>query len=395
MKLNILFVEDELHQVTSEIRRMVYSRPEWRPHMVENGKTALQYITQHSGIDVVISDMRMPEMDGITLLGKVRDNYPNMIRIIISDYSDKDKMIRSATVAHQILSKPYDAQVLIRKIERIYTIREYLHNEKLLKITTGVGVLPSLPSLYIKLDKELHSENFSLKKIAEIISEDIATTAKILQLVNSAFFGLSRKITNIEQAVTFLGLNIIRSFVLYINLFSSVKIPKEYLFFLEDLWNHSLKVANIAKEIFKQHSDPDTAADSDDAFIAGILHDIGQLVLMSSVPDYSEKILNLMVTRKMTYTEAEYESLGTSHAEVGGYLLGLWYLPYNIVEAVTYHHNPSKAPDSGTFSILSSVHLANALEKFIPFIDINHIKTLKLEGHLIEFVSFFSTQKKI
>ncbi|MBM2816402.1 MAG: hypothetical protein HW421_3164 [Ignavibacteria bacterium] len=389
MKLNILFVEDELKQITAEVRKLMYSHSDWRPHITENGPQALTYLAGNVHVDIIVSDMRMPDMDGITLLNKVKEKYPNIIRIIISDYSDKEKIIRSAVVAHQILSKPYDSVVLAQKIERIFAIRSYLANEKLLNVTTGIGILPSLPALYISLDNELRSENFSLKRVAEIISTDISVTAKLLQLVNSAFFGLAKKITSIEQAVTFLGVNIIRSFVLYINIFSTIKIPQDYLFFLEDLWNHSLKVAQIAKEIYVKNAKSSNFNDADDAYIAGILHDIGQLVLLRAVPNYAEKVLNIMVTKKITYYEAEYELLGTSHAEVGGYLLGLWDLPYSIVEAVTYHHMPSKAPDK-SFSVLTAVHLANALEKFMPFVDIQHIRNLNFESQLVDFVSNFT-----
>jgi putative nucleotidyltransferase with HDIG domain len=273
-------------------------------------------------------------------------------------------------------------------------LRGILKDKKLIKIVTGVGNLPSLPDLYYKLIDELNSEESSLKKIGDIIAKDIIMTAKILQFVNSAFFGLPQTISNPHQAVNQLGTNIIKSLILSIGIFSAFNKVNSQGFSLEHLWDHSMKVGALSKKIFLIETSD--IKKSEDAVIAGLLHDIGKLILIQT-EGYSKKVGDLLMEKEITESEAEYEIFCTSHAEVGAYLLGLWGLPEVIIESVAFHHNPSGARSS-SFSILTALHVANAFfshrelpKNFAesPYLDKNYLHLLKIESKLIQWEPYY------
>lgn len=386
MKKTILFVDDEPN-VISGLRRMLRSmRKDWDMYFAQSGKEALDILAEKS-IEVIVTDMRMPGMDGATLLEKVREQYPHVVRIILSGHSDKEMILRSARYAHQFLVKPCGTGHMKKTVERACHLRDTLRDENLLKIVTGIKALPSLPAFYFSILEELHSPEVSLKKIGDIIAQDVTMTAKILQFVNSAFFGLPQKVVSPHQAVTFLGLDTVKALVLYVNIFSTIKpSPGPGHISLPDLWNHSQLVGSLCRKIAASEiSDRQVV---DEACIAGMLHDIGKLVLLD-MPGYNRKVKGYRQEKGCSNLEAEYAVLGTSHAELGAYLLGLWGFPDTTVEPVAYHHCPSRELGTG-FSLVSVVHGANALVKNNPykgkvtyeFLDMGYIESRGLQGHL-------------
>lgn len=381
MKTNILFVDDEQEFINSLKRQIKYVSEEWNPFFAENGKEALELLEKQP-IDIILTDIYMPGMDGEQLLNTVKEKYPQTIRLILTGQPDNEKALQATRYAHQVIEKPFDYENLKLRIEKSLFLKNYLQNDNLTKQITGIGNLPSLPSLFIKLEKVLKTPDVSMQKVGEIISQDIAMTAKILQMVNSGFYSLPAKISNPYQAVQMLGINIIKSIVLYLNLFSTANTPKDIPFSLDDLWNHSYRVGIASRELLrKQVNDRQML---DDAFVAGILHDIGKLVLLK-VKDYYKMVYDKMRDKGMNFLMAEYELFGTSHAEVGAYLLSVWGLPYSIIEAVAFHHIPSLINEN-EFSVLSSVHLANAFVHLTKNLDIQHVRSLKIKNSFYEIL---------
>ncbi len=389
----ILFVDDEPN-IIQGLKRMFYNmKNEWEMFFALSGEEALKLL-QTTPIDVVVSDMRMPSMDGAELLNKVCDLYPQTVRIILSGHSDEMMILRAAKSTHQFIAKPCSPEILKNTIERAIALRDVLINENIKRIVTGVSSLPSMPDLYYKLVNEVNSEESSLKKIADIIKSDIVMTAKILQLVNSAFFGLPQNITSPQQAVNLLGTNTIKSLIISVGIFSAFSKIRSPGFSLENLWEHSMRVGALSKEIVL-HELSDTPK-AEDAAIAGLLHDIGKL-LMIQIEGYSKNIGNLIMENDITQIEAEYQVFGTSHAEVGAYLLELWGLPNVIIESVAYHHIPSNSQTS-TFSILTALHVANAFYsckglsknfKDSPFLDKKYLHLLNVERKLTEWENYY------
>jgi len=358
MKRRILFVDDDPYILDGLRRMMHFMHKEWEISFAKNGQEALNILSENS-FDVMVSDIRMPGMNGAQLLTEVMKQYPQTVRIVLSGQADHKITLRTANLIHQYLSKPCDSKILKSTLTRVFALRDLLADDKLKQLISQVRSLPSLPSLYTEIMKELQSPNASTEAIGRIISQDVGMTAKILQLVNSAFFGLPRHISNPNQAVTLLGLSTIKTLVLSVHVFSELDRTKLRELSAETLWNHSLVVGRLATQITRaEDSEQEVVSD---AFTTGLLHDVGKIVLAVNLPEKYGSVLALAKREKIETSKVEQEIFDTTHAEVGAYLLGLWGLPDPVVEAVAFHHSPRKNLNK-SFSPLVAVHVANGLE---------------------------------
>lgn len=354
---NILFVDDEPRVLNGLERMLRPMRRVWAMSFAESGREALE-ILGNRHFDVVVSDIRMPLMNGLQLLSEVKRLYPDIVRIILSGESDRELSMKAINVSHQFLGKPCNAETLKTAISRTGDLSALLQKDSLKALVSRVDSLPSLPSLYLKIMQELQSKDASIQKVGGIISEDIAMTAKILQLVNSSFFCLPRHISSPEQAVLLLGLDTIKSLVLSIQVFSQFKLnrlPEDYL---GQLWNHSINTGQSSKTIARQETREEVIIDN--SFMAGLLHDAGKLVMASCFADQYSELASLPGGNGLL-ADRERESFGVTHAEAGAYLMGLWGLPHPIIEAIAFHHSPGRSMTK-QFTPLTSVYIANLLE---------------------------------
>ncbi len=429
-----LFVDDDPKEINSLRKMLKPMHQEWEMEFVVSGEEALNFMAK-SPFDVIVSDMHMPKMNGIELLGTVMERYPETVRIIHSGHSDKEMVLRSVKSAHQFLIKPSSAEAMKYTIERTCKLRDLLGSETLKKIVTGIKNLPSLPNLYGSIVAEMHSKDASLKRVGYIISQDVSMSAKILQLVNSPFFGLPQKITDPQQAAVYLGIDTLKALVLSIHVFSLFTEDAElHGFSLAEMCRHSLMTGRLARDIARAETDDEQVAQ--EALIAGILHDIGKLILLK-IPRQYKQVMDFIEKRGCDQVEAEYTVMKTSHAELGAYLLGLWGISDNIVEPVAFHHNPSKLLEnmfiilnessgkalgkiksndgnlksqsvkkySKGFAALTAVHMANAFlvqknypsdTTFSTYADMLYLRTLNLTDRLPEWVECYNKamQKK-
>lgn len=352
--ISVLFVDDEPN-ILAGLRRLLFPmRHEWKMNFAPSGAEALA-ILMHQRVDVVISDMKMPGMDGAQLLQQVSQQYPRVVRIILSGYAEKDLILRAISVAHQFMAKPCNIEQLKAAVNRASALHDLLGSESLCQLVSRMMVVPSLPSLYQELIAELQTPEPSIKKVSDIVQKDIGMTAKILQIINSAFFGLQRSIASTHEAVLLLGIETISALALGIGVFAQLHSHQAQLA-MEQLWNHSLKVAELA-QLVAMSEEPNCAAQ---AFTAGLLHDIGQSLLATNFPEEYATMLRDLEHTNTSLAEAESLIFGAPNALVGAYLLGLWGIPYPVVEAVAYHHNPEQYP-SNSFTALTAVHVANSL----------------------------------
>ena len=358
MKKRILFVED--NQLLLQMYAMMLDgdRDHWEVATADNAKKALEQLEQ-APFDVVISDMRMPGMSGIELLAEVRKRFPRSSRIVISGIGDQEEVARSLGDTHQFLPKPFDLKGLKATLLRISALDAYLNDEKLREVVGQVGTLPSFPALYLDIMKELAAADPTVENVADIISKDPSMTAKMLQIVNSAALGLTRKVGTPFEAVQFLGMGTVRSLVLSAHIFSCFEHTNLKGFAITDLWNHGMKTGALARMIARFQDAEE--GEAEDAYIAGMLHDIGKLMLADSLSEPFQQALALAEDRGIPLHQAELEVFGASHAGVAAYLLGLWGLPASIVEAVAFHHTPAKS-DARVFTTLTAVHVADCLE---------------------------------
>jgi HD-like signal output (HDOD) protein len=386
MKKQILFVDDS-PKILDGLRRMLRSqRTEWDLFFAGNGREALELLSQND-IDVVVSDMRMPGMDGIQLLNEIKTRFPQIVRIALSGQMEETMIFQSTRVVHQFLSKPCDAELLKHTIYRTCKLRDILANSRLRQLVSELETIPSLPSLYLEISAELESENASMEKISRIIGRDVGMTTKILQLVNSAFFGLNQRITSLSQAVKLLGLNTIKSLVLSVQVFDQFTSKAVKRFSLNTLMKHSLATGLIASAITMAETQNKLMAE--DAFLGGMLHDLGKLILVHNLPQCYELVLETAKAGNIPFYQAEQETYGVTHAEIGASLMLLWGMGENIVEAVALHHNPSLCITE-TFCPLTAVYAANIFEhsqrqpvpETVPEDPFPaHLENLKLQHH--------------
>jgi putative nucleotidyltransferase with HDIG domain len=383
-KRQILFVDDD-PLITNGFKRSVDEyENDWDPYFTNSGLDALKILSEQQ-IDVIITDIKMPAMDGNELLEKVIQLYPGIMRFVLSGNIDEAHAIKTTRYAHQLIVKPCDIHTIRRIVENSCRLGDMLSNPNLKKRINGLKKIPSLPSLYSRLVKELESDDPDPKTVGDIISQDIAMTAKILQLVNSAFFGLPNEVVSAQRAATILGTNTIKALVLGNHIFSEYQSYGNPAFSIDELWHHSLIVGNLSKMIAGT-AGLDKVAQGQ-AQLAGVLHDIGKL-LQLEIPGFFS---NIKHKNGLVELKSEYEVIGTSHAEMGAYLLGLWGLPNQVVEAVAYHHFPSKIIVEG-FAVTSAVHIANGLyhKELSPnqeagldeFMDIQYIQNLRVSQYI-------------
>jgi len=382
----ILFVDDE-PRVLQGLRRMLHSmRHEWTMEFAESGREALDMLAK-APYDVVVTDMRMPGMDGAQLLKEVMKRYPDVVRIILSGQTDQDTFLSSTTIMHRFLSKPCDTELLKGTIEDACRLKGLLKDELLKKLVMQTGALPSLSNLYAEIIKTIQSPNVHMEKIGRIISKDIGMTAKILQLVNSAFYGLRRRISDPAEAAVVLGINTMKALVLSHSLFSSLNQVKINKFSPTALWQHSMVVGSFAKKIAKAEHYP--LKEIDDAFVAGMLHDLGKLVLAIHLPERYDEKLTLIQEKGISHLEAEAQVFNGTHAEVGAYLIGLWGIADHITEAIALHHTPQLC-STKTFTLVTAVHIADVLGSevypsdlgIMPHADYHYIAELGLTERL-------------
>lgn len=350
----VLFVDDDA-MVLEGLRRLLEpQKDQWEMAFAGGGQAALTMM-EATPFDVVVSDTRMPGMDGAELLQKVCDKYPNVVRIVLVGQKEMEGALKAVSVAHQFLLKPCDPSMLRVAIARATSLSDVLTSKLLASIVGSVRDLPVLPRTYLALREKLADPNMNVGDVVKLVEQDVAISAKILQLVNSSFFGLSREVTQIRTAVNLLGTEMLQSLVLSASVFrvfeNAANVPG---FSFDEMYAHSQVVAKIAAAI------PVPSHVHSTAVVAALLHDVGKLVLATRSAKHFERALSGADTERRPLYEVEEQLMQVSHAEVGAYLLSLWGMPTPVVEAVAHHHHPERVPHD-TPDAVSVVYVANCL----------------------------------
>lgn len=392
----LLFVDDE-PLVLQGLRRTLHAmRDEWQMTFVESGQQALEALAREP-YDAIITDMKMPRMDGAELLEEVKQRYPEVVRMVLSGQAGREAILRSIGPTHQYLSKPSDPQELKLKLAQAFAMRDLLHNSAVRAIVSGLKSIPSLPGLYHQILDELRSEEASLERVAQIVSNDAGMTAKILQLANSAFLGVRHEVTSPTQAVTLIGTEMVRALVLSVHVFSQFEADRGVTSHWTSLWEHSLAVACLAQRIAVHEKCGKALVD--EGFTAGLLHEIGKLVLLARMPEDYSGILETIAAEPGTLSSAERVRFGCTHADLGAYLMSIWGLPHPLIQAVAYHDRPSESLER-SFSSLTLVHAADAIASSAecPLIvrdielDRRYLQELRLSNHECAWKDLYKEQ---
>ncbi|MFH1216421.1 MAG: response regulator [Pseudomonadota bacterium] len=355
----ILLVDDDQNVLQSFKRALRPMHSEWNVVLSDNGKSAFELIQAEGAFDLIISDLRMNGLNGIDLLKKVKRASPDTIRFSLTGSTESSILIEAAAVSHRLISKPCEGEMIVALIRNSLLLREKLQNPEVRKQLYKLGVIPSLPKFYQEFCKEIQSPDASVAKLGRIIEKDIGMTAKVLQLVNSAFFGFRKKVTNPVHAAILIGIHGMRDIFLvsgFFNAFRENDFPKTLD--VESIWQHSLTTANRAKKIADDEGL--LQDDIDTCYTSGLLHDLGIIALAATNRVEYEKVIDLAKNENLPLHQAEKRILGVDHATVGGFILDLWGLPHAISEIVTFHCSPPRDP-SLKITPLSIVHAADML----------------------------------
>jgi HD-like signal output (HDOD) protein/ActR/RegA family two-component response regulator len=366
----ILFVDDEAPVLEGLRTRLYRDSGRWTMVFVDSGARAIAELEEEA-FDVIVTDMRMPGMDGAELLQNVSERWPQSIRIVLSGYAELQQVLRLVPVAHQYLSKPCDTQRLVSAINGCLHLHTLLPHAELRGLVGRVRTLPVMPDVYSELRVALSRENVDVQEIAQLLTSEPVMAAKVLQMANSAFFRLARPTVSINQAVSYLGVPAIRNLITSPSIFSPSpnRCPSTLVNF-EQLLSHSHAAAAAAQGLATSLSR------GDEALLAGLLHNIGYWVLAHECPGRLADAVEMAAAEHIPLYEAEARVLGSSHAQIGAYLLGLWGLPLPIVEAVAYHHAPHSISQS-KFEPLAALAVANAL---LPTDDTNAFGATLVSG---------------
>jgi HD-like signal output (HDOD) protein len=346
--LRILFVDDDVRVLEAMRRTLRLMKNEWSMEFVLSGEAALDSLAK-TPVDVIISDVRMPGMDGWQLLAKVKELYPQTVRLVLSGHAEPGAIMRLVGTAHQYIAKPGDTETLKAAIAQTQLLKQLLTSDRLARLVGQVGTLPSCPKAFQDISNCLRKPNASVAEASRIIGRDVAMTANTLKLVNSAFFGARQRITRVDRAVAYLGMDTLAALALGHSLFQSGPSAAHGVD-LEELWLHSLQTARAARAIaLVEKFQPFRI---EEAFLAGMLHEVGRVV-------YATRSASGTVD-PLGSKEDTTEEIAQHHAEVGAYLLGLWGFPSHIVAAVALHHTPNRRADTG-FDLTVLVHVADRL----------------------------------
>ncbi len=349
----VLFVDDDEFLLDGLRDALRPQRRRWGMTFVPGAAEAIA-VLEAAPQNVVVSDLRMPGVDGAALLARVREIDPSAVRIVLSGQADLEMLARAAGVAHRLLAKPCEVEDLVEMIDRSCVLQELITRVESKRRTGGSSALPSVPRLYARLTQLLGSGEATAADAAAIVEEDMAVAAKVLQLANSAYFGRRQPVAKLRDAVAYLGLDALRALALSAAVFQEFRVdPPIPRFDLEALQLHCSRVAHLARAI---------AAEQEshfDVFAAGLLHDVGLLVLAAEDRDALAEILAKAEAEGRAVHDVERELRYCSHAEIGAHLLALWGLPCTVTDAVAHHHQTP--PPESPFDGVAIIYLANAL----------------------------------
>jgi HD-like signal output (HDOD) protein len=327
---------------------------EWNSRFVSNGAEALERLGAHQ-TDALVTGLALEGMPAIELLRQTTERFAGVARVMLAPPAQHRLVIECASFAHQYVAHPCEGARLCECLVRACDVEASLRQERVGRLVARMDHIPSLPDVYLQLVEKIQDPECSVDDVGAIIARDISMTAQILRLVNSAYFGLRRRVSNPQEAVKYVGIDTVRSLVLSISAYAQFQRLPLGGVVLEKLWNHSLITAGGARAIaLREQADSWTV---DEAFVSGVLHDLGKLALGANFPaDYAQVVADVAGTGDRL--AAETREFGADHAEIGGHLLALWGLPGPVVDAVTWHHHPLGCREMKP-GPLAYVHAAN------------------------------------
>jgi len=355
----ILFVDDE-PLVLRALKRVLFRYvDDWEMAFAESGAEALEILASAEH-DVIITDMRMPGMDGAELLAEVVARHPATARVVLTGHTELSAALRALPLAHQLLAKPSDPRQLVDTLATLRRLVRLVPHRRARKLVGRVTALPSRPEVLASL--RCAGPAAGVEGLTALVARDLGASAKLLQVVNTEYLGVGRMVFRPEDAVSGLGATMVDELVRAPGFLAPYEPAEDSTFSLAARCRHARDTARLAEALA-----PPPLRDA--ASLAGLLHDVGDLVYALQAPALLAPIARDAGTIG-SRSARERAALGCTHAELGGYLLGLWGFPAPIVEAVSAHHTPlgedggadaAAAPSGAGQQLAAIVRLADAL----------------------------------
>jgi HD-like signal output (HDOD) protein/CheY-like chemotaxis protein len=348
----ILFVDDE-NSILKALERLFFDF-DYELYTAESGDEGLRILAD-TPMDIIVSDMRMPGMDGHQFLRKVKALYPGTTRLILSGYADEEQILDSLIDGSNsmYLFKPWNGEELQKKIAQLFEARQIYRNQTLLDLVNRLENISLVTGIYDSVCRRIE-QDAEISAIAKVIETDPAVTASVLRVVNSAFYNI--KTGSVTQAITFLGLAVVKSIVLSCSLFKSanIKVPP---FSIARLTRHASTTNLYMTRIYTSLLNKKLP---DDLTSAGLLHNLGLLMFLHYFPDTYLKIIRTYCDQPgaKALIPLEKAEFGVSHSELGGYLLDWWGIPYATVECSLLYHEPLHSAVMDKEAV-GAVHIAN------------------------------------
>lgn len=378
-RIKILFVDENEDHLNELKELFIHDSDRWDISYVQDGLSAIELL-QEERFQIVITDIEMPIIDGHQLLAIIRERFPHVLRIVFSETNDQETILKVAPLVHRFIAKPCSHSTLRQTIENTLYLNVVLDNESIRRVLIKTTSLPSVPVVYTQLMNRIEQPDFSLKEAAGLISQDMGLCANILKQVNH--LGLPETITDLDQAVSLLGLDVIRGIALTTHLFYSMGNIEIKNFSLKRLMRESMLTGLFAKEIvlMENHS----ADLADDAFVAGVLHQLGTLVFITNFPEKYEQVLDRVITADRPITAVETNLIGVSHNQVGAHLLALWGMPETVLNGVAFYLTPEELKEKSfctATAVYAAVRIANSLidEEEYDYLSDTHFESLGLQ----------------
>jgi len=357
--IRVLFVEPRA-QLTSMIDH--FPQDNGQNWAADQAKTALEAfeLLETNQYAAVVCGVELPDSEILTFVEQLASKCPDSVRFLLAGELDRELVLKTAGHIHQFVTKPCDPETLGKMISNSLSMRRLLGSQSLHKRVAAIGSLPSPPEVYNSLVEELQSDECSIKKVADLISHDVGITAKMLQIVNSAYFGSRAHVESPFHAVNMLGLDTVQSLVLTAGVFNQFEGGDLPGLSVRSIHDNSVAVGSSARLIataFGLNRRP-----TEEALMAGMLHDVGKLVMLTSFRKELKEAVLLAQNNGVPLWEAQKKIIGVSDAEIGAHLLSMWGLPDTILEAVALHYKPTKSPHP-IVNVLTTVHIAYALNQ--------------------------------
>jgi HD-like signal output (HDOD) protein/CheY-like chemotaxis protein len=342
--------------------------------------------TLKGAFDVIVANFDLADPNGAELLNRIRQTHPKTLRFIAADEARKDKVMCHLVGGHQFLAVPFNGDMIKGYIERSL-VADYGMNNSMRELVGRIRTFPTIPSLYVEVVNALRHPNATTEDIGLIIGKEMAMTNKLVQVLNSSYFGLPRTITDPTEAVGILGFETVKSLIMTVKLLSQYDKVKPVYFSIDNIWRHSTNVARTARVMALLETSNNEC--SGHAYTAGLMHDLGKVILAANFDEQYHGAHALARKQQMPLWEVEKDIFGATHGEIGAYLLGLWGLSAEVVKVAALHHHPLRAGDQA-FTPLTAVHVANALEYegdpndglSVPVLDTAYLRQLGLEGRV-------------